>query len=418
MKKLTDQELDSVFKHAAEGYQPAFDATAWEAMNAKLDQPKAASLWKRWMPFALIGLGIFSTGVWVGIRFNEDSSSSSFLKSNGTESVQPTDLMDKENQQLLSKQEQIEVENESTVDQYLSEIFVEKPRQIGSDSKEFEVALQRNRNDENNNSFMVEEVGKLNEQAKVNLGIDGKVDYREPIKEGFSKDNPTESLQDSVLSNNQVAVVKPDSAQSDATVEHKKKRSVNQRAVYLRALVSPDFSSIRNTSTSSLTTGSNYSLMVEYQLASRWSLSTGGIWSFKKYSTNQEITYGKYTADSMVGSCRVLDIPVNVNYRFLPQARTSFYASVGLSSYIMLKEDYTYTFNTSSGTKDFTFNIKGKNNEWFKMLNVAFGVQYQVTPRFHLQVEPFLKAPLVGIGEWDVLLSSVGFFTGLKYKIN
>ena len=39
MKKLTDQELDSVFKNAAEGYEPAFDQAAWETMKAKLDKP-------------------------------------------------------------------------------------------------------------------------------------------------------------------------------------------------------------------------------------------------------------------------------------------------------------------------------------------------------------------------------------------
>ena len=58
MKKLTDQELDSVFKNAAEGYEPAFDSAAWDAMNAKLDQPKP-TIWKAWMPFALLGLLFF-----------------------------------------------------------------------------------------------------------------------------------------------------------------------------------------------------------------------------------------------------------------------------------------------------------------------------------------------------------------------
>ncbi len=70
MKKLTDQELDSVFKNAAEGYEPAFDPADWDAMNAKLDQPRP-TLWKRWMPFALLGLVIFSTGVLVGIYMSE-----------------------------------------------------------------------------------------------------------------------------------------------------------------------------------------------------------------------------------------------------------------------------------------------------------------------------------------------------------
>ena len=63
MKKLTDQELDSIFKHAAEGFEPSFDSAAWDAMNAKLDQPKPA-MWNGWITFVLLGLVIFSSGVY------------------------------------------------------------------------------------------------------------------------------------------------------------------------------------------------------------------------------------------------------------------------------------------------------------------------------------------------------------------
>ncbi len=71
MKKLTDQELDSLFKAASEGYQPAFDAAEWESMANKLAQPKP-SLLKKWMPYALVGLIIFSSGVWIGTTLNQD----------------------------------------------------------------------------------------------------------------------------------------------------------------------------------------------------------------------------------------------------------------------------------------------------------------------------------------------------------
>ena len=138
----------------------------------------------------------------------------------------------------------------------------------------------------------------------------------------------------------------------------------------------------------------------------------------KKYSSDQEVTYGKYTADRMVGACEILDIPLNVYYRFRPHLKTSFYAGIGFSSYIMLQEDYTYTVDYSSGSRDYSYYIEGKNNEWFKMLNLSVGMQYQIAPRFYLQAEPFLKAPLAGVGEWDVQLSSMGIFLGVKYKIN
>lgn len=93
------------------------------------------------------------------------------------------------------------------------------------------------------------------------------------------------------------------------------------------------------------------------------------------------------------------------------------FSGIGLSSYIMLEEDYTYTFNYPSGSQSYSFNFEKRNNEWFKMLNVSIGAEYQLSKRIFLQAEPFLKAPLNGIGEWDVKLSSVGVFMGIKYKL-
>ena len=72
MKKLTDQEVDAIFKAAEEGFHPPFDPAAWEDMAARLNQPKRA-MWKRWVPLTLLGIAIFSSGVWVGTYVRNDA---------------------------------------------------------------------------------------------------------------------------------------------------------------------------------------------------------------------------------------------------------------------------------------------------------------------------------------------------------
>jgi hypothetical protein len=74
MEKLTDEELDSVFKNAAEGNAPPFDPAAWDAMAQKLNAPRPAPLWRRWAPILLLGTTIFFTGVWVGRTSTESDS--------------------------------------------------------------------------------------------------------------------------------------------------------------------------------------------------------------------------------------------------------------------------------------------------------------------------------------------------------
>jgi len=403
MKKLTDQELDSVFKNAADGYEPAFDSAAWDVMNTKMNQPKV-SVWKHWMTYMLVGFIIFSTGVWVGTNMKEKVPKTQLHSASKSNDVikEESDINQQNQEQPNPVTNHTALQWESRIENNVDEVTDHQ----GSDR----VVTAINQEAKVNNVIIDNDEGSLIDDKKVVL-------QSENMPDDFNNKISAIST-DSVSLQNSITEVKQDSTQVNSEEDKKKERPNSQRSIFLRALVSPDFSSIKNTSSSSSAPGSNYSLLVEYQLMDRWSISTGGIWSMKKYATDQEVTYGKYTADSMVGTCRILDIPLNVNYRFRPQSRTSFYSGIGLSSYLMIEEDYTYTVNSSSGSKDYSYYIEKENNEWFKILNVSVGMQYQISPRIHLQVEPFLKAPLVGIGEWDVLLSSMGIFMGIKYKIN
>lgn len=403
MKKLTDQELDSIFKNAAEGFEPSFDSAAWDAMNAKLDQP-IPSIWKRWIPFAFLGLIIFSTGVWVGIYLNQNRSQNqtqSILKTDGKELIQQEEITIKENQ------EQVQIMNNQTTNE----------GETKGVKQSDEVADRKELNRDHIDADQLEGKSKSTIITNNRIAIDEErflltQDSNQQEFKNVSFENTVDSARQSAV----VVEVKIDTTKSDFEEGNEKNELANNHSIFLRALASPDFSSVNYSSASE--TGSNYSLLAEYQLTNRWSISTGGIWSVKKYSSDQEVTYGKYTADRMVGACKVLDIPVNVYYRFRPHLKTSFYAGIGFSSYIMLQEDYTYTVDYSSGSRDYSYAIEKKNNEWFKMLNLSIGIQYQVAPRFYLQAEPFLKAPLAGVGEWDVQLSSMGIFLGVKYKIN
>jgi hypothetical protein len=230
------------------------------------------------------------------------------------------------------------------------------------------------------------------------------------------KINPGENPMDSISNNELEKGIDTDPTQRNNAEADDKRSAKPANQIFIRALASPDLSSINYGSTRLM--GSNYALLGEYKFSNRWSFSTGVIWSMKKYSTNDEVVYSGYSADQLDGACRILDIPINFYYHFFPEKKVSFYSGVGLSSYIMLKEDYTYTVFAASGDRTYATQVEGKNNEWFKVLNLSVGIQYPISTQWHIQAEPFLKAPLAGIGEGDVLLSSLGVFLGLKYKIN
>lgn len=198
-------------------------------------------------------------------------------------------------------------------------------------------------------------------------------------------------------------------------------KKAKESSWYVKLLVSPDFSSIGYNKPGK--TGVNIGLTVEYSPSKHWGFSTGAIWSKKLYDKNnpgKSYSYGgaSFEADYLDGDCRVLDIPINITYYILPEARLNFYATVGVSSYIMLKENYVYVVTENNNNFYYYEDYKNQNRHWFSMLNISFGLQYRISPRLQLQAEPFLKAPMSGVGQGKIDLVSAGSFFTLKYRFN
>jgi len=415
MKKLTDEELDSIFKTAAEGLEPPFEAAAWEGMSAKLNSP-SPSLFNKWLLLSFLGLVIFSGGVWVGLSLNADSKKveepSLETMTVEIEEASKSDLK-ASNGSLSAQQEKIK-SNDS---------------ELLEPSNQTESEIKTNQNPKTEQARINNQIGDREEITKSDLaGNENVVDKKDQEKPQVSYSDTQRVANDSNLliseddvSQDSLQGSKIESkAQLDSVAtsvaEESKEENKFTRALFIRGLASPDFSSINFGS--STTVGSNYALLIEYQFSKRWSISTGAIRSVKKYSYDKEITYSGYKADKLDGACRILDVPLNVYYQLKPSSKTSFFAGAGLSSYIMLSEEYTYTVFTKYGDRLYETQVERKNNEWFKVLNLSIGIQHRFGSRFYLQAEPFIKAPLAGVGEGDVLLSSLGIFFGLKYKLN
>lgn len=191
--------------------------------------------------------------------------------------------------------------------------------------------------------------------------------------------------------------------------------------LFARLALAPDFSSIDYGKVGKA--GVNAGLLIDYAVSPRFTLSTGAIWSKKLYdqeNPDKLYSWGSNSANAKMlnGDCRIVDIPVNVTYYMFPGQRTNLFITVGSSSYLMLNEEYIYTVWRNNRDYEYVENYSRENNEWFSVLNVSVGVQHQVGRRWFVQGEPFLKAPIQGIGEGKVSLVSTGVFFSLKYLIN
>jgi hypothetical protein len=206
------------------------------------------------------------------------------------------------------------------------------------------------------------------------------------------------------------------------TAEPKEEEKIKKSSVFaVKLAVAPDFSSINFFTAGK--PGFNYGLMIGYSFNNRWSVYAGAISSRKIYSSSEidkPYTSSGYDYEVMKldGDCRVLDIPINVYYTFFPEKSFSIKAGVGISSYLMISEDYTYHVdNQYGGPPEYNQNIDRKNNEWFKVMNVSVILQKRLNNQFSLELEPFLKAPLTGVGEGEVSLVSLGAFLNVRFDI-
>ena len=216
--------------------------------------------------------------------------------------------------------------------------------------------------------------------------------------------------------------------------EHDVRRLVSQayspRGLSVRFVVSPDLSAVglKNFARP----GTNVGLLLEYRLASRWSVQAGIMQSTKVYkASTTDYTLPDYVKTWIVqpegvdGRCRMFDIPINLRYdvairpRPNGQVPSRWFVSGGVTSYVMQQEDYTYQYADPTNT-----HIYPKNRQWsgstgaygFSELNLSVGYEQAISRRLSWQIEPYLKIPLRGVGYYTVNLLSTGGFFSLRYK--
>jgi hypothetical protein len=199
----------------------------------------------------------------------------------------------------------------------------------------------------------------------------------------------------------------------------KKENHFRFRRYSIGVLASPDFSSVRLPKLGSPGAGEGF--FIEYHLTHRWTIYAGVIKTFKKYSSDfsgYKSTDGFWQNKSKTtridGSCNILDIPLNIKYYFLLRQKNLLFASLGMSSYLMLNEKYSF-ISTNNNTN--TWDYSSRNNYYFSVVNFSLGYERLISKSFSVQAEPYIKMPLKYIGEGQIKLFTAGLFVSLKYNI-
>lgn len=216
--------------------------------------------------------------------------------------------------------------------------------------------------------------------------------------------------------------------QPDTTSRRVVPKVTSQRGLSVRLVVAPDLSSVglKNFSRP----GTNVGVLLEYRLASRWSVQAGVIQSTKVYrALPDEYTPTRYAhikPENIDGQCNMLDIPLNIRYDIAlrpglaDREPSRWFVSGGVTSYIMRQEDYTNNFADSNDPGIYGWQKQPVSVQTgaygFSQLNLSVGYERVISRRLSWQVEPFMKVPLKGVGFFKIDLLSTGAFFSLRYK--
>jgi hypothetical protein len=208
--------------------------------------------------------------------------------------------------------------------------------------------------------------------------------------------------------------------QNDVPVIKKRLTGFNPRMA-VTVLASSNLNGVKTFSGSEV--GTNAGLLFSVGVSKRLTISTGAIYAKTPYSTafsNYHSAYNfKIAPESVSADCRVLDIPLNIDYQLFAKAKNSLSIGTGLSSYIMLRENYHYNYAgayTYGGPVDIS--IVNRNQHVFGVLNLDATYQRQLNSKLGIALQPYLKLPLTDIGNGQVNLRSTGVSVGLSWNIN
>lgn len=201
----------------------------------------------------------------------------------------------------------------------------------------------------------------------------------------------------------------------------KKTKAKRKMPISLAISAGPDFNS-----TSTLVGGKGaaaFGFTVGVGISPKITMQTGVIYGAKNYTaSNYDYKFGNPNVQNSISqidaACKVLEIPLRASYLLSDNKSRSIELNGGLSSYLMLKEDYVFKYTPASGKADRLTQKTNANQHFLSVLDLSATYNIKLNSKFGFGIEPYVKIPLGGIGEGSVPLKSSGISLKVRYELH
>ncbi|MFS8615308.1 MAG: hypothetical protein FWJ85_00685 [Solitalea sp.] len=162
--------------------------------------------------------------------------------------------------------------------------------------------------------------------------------------------------------------------------------------------------------------GFNVGITAGIHFNDRLSLHSGVIYARKPYNAlpaDYRTAYKPPTLMNIAAVCDVIDIPLNLRYTMHRSESGSISLSAGLSSYLMLHEQYAYQYpDREAAIREYS----NENRHFMGVGNLGLALERKINAKTSISLEPFVKVPLTGIGHGSVRLISAG--AGIRFNLD
>jgi hypothetical protein len=199
-------------------------------------------------------------------------------------------------------------------------------------------------------------------------------------------------------------------AKTDIKTAINKKEKNNKGNFYAAVLLGADLSTVKLQTLSK--PGISSGIKLGYNFRGKWSVETGVLYSMKSYYSDGK--YFNYKVNPSIkinnvdGICHMIEIPLDIKFKFAQIKNHSFYTSVGMSSYLMKKEDYNYDYDWYGQPYYANKTYTNSTNNLFSIININFGYQHKLGKSSTYRIEPYSKIPIKGLGIGNLPITSFG----------
>lgn len=199
-----------------------------------------------------------------------------------------------------------------------------------------------------------------------------------------------------------------------------RKKTKKENGFYVGVLISPDISAVKFQSIKKI--GVSIGVLAGYQVNKTISVESGALWDVKNY-----YSHGKHFSTSNIrmpatakihsveGVCSMIEVPLMVRYKF--QNRENILSlAVGGSTYFMKEEKYRYDIENNGQQYYYSSTYNRRSTNFFAVANVAVAYDRRLNKNINLRIEPYIKIPIKEMGVGSMPIMSTGINIGIIKK--